>query len=168
MRRCQPAAGCCNEAEVAFGRVPQHDEAAICGEYCIRWRFLVRRRAWRDIRRGRRWDDGDFTIDSVLVELEKAGDGAGCLSDPTGSDAGADGLDDAGGFVAVFRGEDGCLKVSVVAEHDLGAVEADRFDAKADLAMGWFGKREFVELEDFGAANFVEADDRYGGGHAHS
>jgi hypothetical protein len=55
-----------------------------------------------------------------------------------------------------------------VAEHDLGAVETDSFDPEADLALGWFGKREFVELEDFGATNFVAADDLYCGGHAYS
>jgi hypothetical protein len=163
------AAGCCNEDEIAFGEVAERDEAAICGEvlHPDGGTFFVGEPG-RIFCEGGGGNDGDFAIDSVLVEPEKAGDGAGCLSDPARIDAGADGFDDAGGFVAVFRGEDGCLKVSVVAEHDLGPVEADRFDAEADLAVGWFGKGEVVELQDFGTAYFVEADDLYRGGHARS
>jgi hypothetical protein len=51
-----------------------------------------------------------------------------------------------------------------VAEHDLGTIEAESFDAETNLTMDWFGKREIIELEDFGAPGFVEANDFHGVG----
>jgi hypothetical protein len=50
-------------------------------------------------------------------------------------------------------------------EHAFRTVEADGLDADADFSGAWFREREFVELEDFGAADLVEADDLYGFGH---
>jgi hypothetical protein len=48
-----------------------------------------------------------------------------------------------------------------VAEHDLGTIETNSFDAETNLAVVRFGEREFVELKNFGAARFVEADAFY-------
>jgi hypothetical protein len=50
------------------------------------------------------------------------------------------------------------------AEHDLGAVEPDGFDAETDLACGWLGEGKLVELKDFGGTGFVEANDLCGFG----
>jgi hypothetical protein len=48
------------------------------------------------------------------------------------------------------------------AEHDLSAVEADGLDAEANLAGLGLGEWEFVELQDLGAAEGVEANDLCG------
>ena len=44
----------------------------------------------------------------------------------------------------------------------LGAVEADGLDAEANLAGCGLGQREFVELQNFGAAEGVEANNLCG------
>jgi hypothetical protein len=55
-----------------------------------------------------------------------------------------------------------------VAEHYLGAIEAESFDAETDFSIVWFGEREFIELEDIGVAGLVETNDLYGVGHVGS
>jgi hypothetical protein len=50
----------------------------------------------------------------------------------------------------------------VFAEHDLGAIEPDGFDAEANLIWCGLGERKLVELEDFGGAGFMEAYDLCG------
>ncbi len=92
----------------------------------------------------------------------------GVFADPCGIDAGADGFYDAGGLVAILCREGGSFEILAVAKHDLGAIEAKSFDAEANLSMARCGEGEFIELKDFGAACFVEADEFYGIGHAGS
>ena len=163
------AAGCCDENEVFFFEMTQHDEAAVCGEvlHPDGGTFFVGElgRVFGECC-GR--DDGDFAVDTVCVEAEEAGDGACSLADPCRIHAGADGFDDAGGLVAVLRWEDRSFEVLAVAEHHLGTVEAESFDAETNFSVGGFGERELVELKDFWAACFVEANELYGIGHAGS
>jgi hypothetical protein len=56
----------------------------------------------------------------------------------------------------------------IQAEHALGAIDPESFDAEANLALGRFWKRDFIELEDFWAARFVETNDLDCVGHADS
>jgi hypothetical protein len=92
--------------------VAEHDEAAVCGEvlHPDRGAFFVGE-VGGVFGEGELWDDGNFAIDTMRVEFEEAGDGAGCLADPAGVDAGADGFEDAGGLVDAFGGEGGGLEV---------------------------------------------------------
>ena len=53
-------------------------------------------------------------------------------------------------------------EVLVLAEHDLGAIEPDCFDAEANLICCGLGKGKLVELEDFGGAELMEAYDLCG------
>jgi hypothetical protein len=55
----------------------------------------------------------------------------------------------------------GLEKIPAHPEHDFRAVEADRFYAETNLPGGRFRKRELVQLEDFGAAGLMEADNPY-------
>ena len=119
----------------------------------------------KDIRRFREGNNRDFAIDSVVVEFECSGNSADGLADPTGIDTWACGFDDAGGLVTVLGWKDWRLEVLAVAEHDLGAVESESFDAQTDFARTGLRKWEFIKLEDFGGAGLMEANDLYGVGH---
>jgi hypothetical protein len=88
------------------------------------------------------------------------------LANPTGIDAWSDGFDDAGGLVTVLGWRDGGLEVLAVAEHDLGTVESESFNAETDFARTGLGKWKLIELEDFSGTGLVEANDLYGVGHA--
>jgi hypothetical protein len=112
-------------------------------------------------------NNGDFAIDSVAVELEGSGNGADGLANPTGSDIWSDGFDDAGGLVTVPGWRDGCLQVLAVAEHDLGTVEAESFNAETDFARTGLRKWKLIKLEDFSGTGLVEANDLYSVGHAY-
>jgi hypothetical protein len=112
-------------------------------------------------------NNGDFAIDSVVVELEGAGNSADGLANPTGVDTGSDSVDDAGGLVTVFGRRDGCLEVLAIAEHDLGTVESESFHAETDFARTGLRKWKLIELQDFSGAGLVEANDLYGVGHAY-
>jgi len=85
--------------------------------------------------------DGDLAVDTILVRGE-CWNGADDHANQASVNAGADGLDGPGGFVADERRELRLHEVLTTAEHDLGAVETDGLDAKADLTGGWFGSRE--------------------------
>src|SRR3954452_12828084 len=102
------------------------------------------------------------------VEAEETRDGADALANPSRVDAGANSFDDAGGLVPVLCREAWSFKILSAAEHDLGAVEANGFDTEAYLSLTRLGNGEFIELEDFGAASLVEANDPYAVGHANS
>jgi hypothetical protein len=112
-------------------------------------------------------NNGDFAIDSVVVELEGSGNSTDGLANPTGIDTWSHGFDDAGSFVTVLGWRDGCLQVLAVAEHDLSTVESERFHAETDFAWAWLGKRKLIELEDFSGTGLVEANDLYGVGHVY-
>jgi hypothetical protein len=112
-------------------------------------------------------DDSDFAIDSVVVKFEASWDSADGLADPTGIDIRACGFDDTGGLVTVLCRMDWRLEVLAVAEHDLGAIESESFDAETDLACTRLRKWEFIKLEDFGGSGLMEANDLYGVGHAY-
>ncbi|GEM_PF-6783455 len=104
--------------------------------------------------------DGDLAVDAILVRVE-CWNGADDRANQASVNAGADGLDGPGGFVADERRELRLHEVLTTAEHDLGAVETDGLDAKADLTGGWFGSRNGLQHQNFGITGLVETNNPY-------
>jgi hypothetical protein len=102
--------------------------------------------------------DGDFSIDAVIAG-RKSGDGADRLAEPSRVHAGADGFHSSGSFVADLGRQLGLDQIPAQAEHDFGAVEADRLHAQTNLSGGRLRQRQFIDLEDFRASGLMEAND---------
>jgi hypothetical protein len=109
----------------------------------------------------------DFAINSVVVEFEGSGNSADDLPNPAGIDIWSYGFDDPGGLVPVLCWRDWRLQVLAIAEHDLGAVESESFDAETDFTWARLRNWQFIKLEDFGGSGLMEANDLYGVGHAY-
>ena len=76
----------------------------------------------------------------------------------------ADGFDHAGRFVAQPAGELRFLQIGAVAEHHLGAVQADRLDPDLDFVGGGGGNVDIVDAQHIDGAIFVDADNLAHGG----
>lgn len=155
-------AGCGEEDEVALGNVSMVDEGTVGGDVlhpdgCA----FFGGEACRVLGDRVDWDDCDFTTDAVFVESE-GWNGAGGFSEPERIDTWADGFDGTGCLVAQLGREFGGDEILVFAEHDLGAVESDGFDAEANLTCCGLRERKLIELKDVGGADFVEAYDLCG------
>jgi hypothetical protein len=109
----------------------------------------------------------DFAINSVVVEFEGPGDRADGLSNPIRIDTWSCRFDDPGRLVTVLGWRDRRLEVLAIAEHDLGPIESDSFDAQTDFPGARLRKRKVIKLEDLGGPGLMEANDLYGVGHAY-
>ncbi len=151
------AAGGSDEDEVSFSNVAKHDERAVCGHVLHPdGGSLFEGEAGGIFTECGDGDSYGLSVDAMRVEAEDAWNGAGGLSYPGGIDAGANGFDNTCRFVAVLRGEDRIFKILAVAEHDLGAVEAESLDAETNLAVGGLGNGAIFELKNLCGAGLVK------------
>ena len=98
-----------------------------------------------------------FLAEHGIVIEGKAGDGGDLAADPGAIDAGADGFDDAGGFIAEAGGQTRLLQILAASVEGFGAVEANGLNADADFAGLGLARGLLFKLENLGTAELMEA-----------
>src|SRR5215470_6791594 len=105
----------------------------------------------------RRRNDCDFPINAVLV-CRKSRQGADSFPQPRAIDIPADGLNNAGRFIADFGWEHWRETISALAEMHFCSIQPDGLYPESDLSMVRNRERKLIELKNLGGPNLVKSD----------
>src|SRR6516162_7297156 len=105
----------------------------------------------------RRRNDCDFPINAILV-CRKSRQGADSFPQPRAIDIPADGLNNAGCFIADFRWKHWRETISALAKVHFCSIQSDGLYTQSDLSIVRSSKRKLIELKNLRGPNLVKSD----------